>query len=122
LIYAARWTICSSRRGLSGFLVGLGIHWGRYHIFRSPSGLSAGTSSSCSKYNDSDMDMSIWTSVRPMFEGSLDQTPHLEALVVALSVAWGVWGSWRTKEKKNDSTFGSQNRHDMRSLERGMHS
>mmetsp|Transcript_938 Transcript_938/g.1753 ORF Transcript_938/g.1753 Transcript_938/m.1753 type:complete len:109 (-) Transcript_938:581-907(-) len=70
------------------------------------------------------MDMSIWTSVhvRPMFERSLDQAPHLGALVVALSVAWGVWGSWRTKEKKNETTFGfwikSQNRHERRSLER----
>lgn len=42
----------------------------------------------------------------PQFEGSFDKAPYFEVLVCALNIAWGVWGTWRTKEKKNGATFG----------------
>lgn len=42
----------------------------------------------------------------PMFESSFEKAPYFEVLVCFLNVAWGAWGTWRTKEKMNGATLG----------------
>lgn len=42
----------------------------------------------------------------PLFKSSFDKAPYFEALVCFLNIAWGVWGTWKTKKKTNGATMG----------------
>jgi hypothetical protein len=40
------------------------------------------------------------------YSGPADSALYWEIAICALNVAWGLWGSWQTKEQTNGATFG----------------